>query len=140
MLMKPESEQIYKQRLIKASEKLDKAFTEPDIRFLVDGLLQKNSVDMYITIVFWIYMTVPQDISYLLFNFFHYNFRAKRDARREEKLLLKQLEQKRRGIENESNGIISEMQREMLASVSICCFYCVIWCLMVQVLTCIGIL
>lgn len=59
MLMKPESEQIYKQSLIKASEKLDKAFTEPDIRLLVDGLLQKNSVDMYITIVFWVFMTVP---------------------------------------------------------------------------------
>lgn len=54
-------------------------------------------------------------------------------------MLLKQLEQKRRGIKNESNGIISEMQREMLPSVSICCFYPVIWCLMVQFLTCIGI-
>ncbi|KAI9078374.1 hypothetical protein K1719_039593 [Acacia pycnantha] len=87
MLMKPESEQMYKQSLIKASEKLDKAFTEPDIRLLVDGLLQSNSIDM-----------------------------AKREARREEKWLLKQLERKRRGIENESNGNISEVQREMLPS------------------------
>ncbi|XP_054801963.1 chromatin assembly factor 1 subunit FAS1 [Prosopis cineraria] len=85
MLMKPEGEQISKQSLIKASEKLDKALTEPDIRLLVDGLQQKNSVDM-----------------------------AKREARREEKLLLKQLERNRRGIENENKDTVHGMQREML--------------------------
>lgn len=58
VLKKPESEQGYKQSLLKASEKLGKAYTEPDIRLLVDGLLQKNSVDMYMTTVYFTYLIV----------------------------------------------------------------------------------
>ncbi|KAF7805286.1 chromatin assembly factor 1 subunit FAS1 [Senna tora] len=87
VLKLPESEQSYKDSLLKASEKLGKACTEPDIRLLVTGLSQKNSVDM-----------------------------AKREARREEKLLLKQLERNRREIENENRVIVSEMQKEILST------------------------
>lgn len=49
-LTKLESEPNYNQELVKASKKLSKAYTEADIRLLVEGLLQKNSEDMYITL------------------------------------------------------------------------------------------
>ncbi|XP_061342628.1 chromatin assembly factor 1 subunit FAS1-like [Gastrolobium bilobum] len=45
-LKKPESEQNYCDGLIEASAELDKAYSEEDIRFLMDSLMQKNSVDM----------------------------------------------------------------------------------------------
>ena len=51
-LKKPESEHDYKQGLMKASEKLGIAFPEADIRLLVDGLLQKNSLDLYAAMIF----------------------------------------------------------------------------------------
>ena len=54
-LKKLESEPDYNQGLIKASAKLNKAFPEADIRLLVDGLLQKNSEDMYLDTVFLTY-------------------------------------------------------------------------------------
>lgn len=47
-LKKPESEQNYSNDLIKASAKLGKAYSEAEIRLLENGLLQKNSVDMYV--------------------------------------------------------------------------------------------
>lgn len=49
-LRKIENELNYNQDLKKASTKLSKAYTEADIRVLVEGLLQKNSEDMYITL------------------------------------------------------------------------------------------
>lgn len=52
-LKKSESEQDYKHILLKASEKLGKAYTEPEIRLLVEGLSQKNSVDMYMTTAYF---------------------------------------------------------------------------------------
>lgn len=48
-LKKQESEPNYSQNLIKASKKLSKTSTEADIRVIVEGLLQKNNEDMYVT-------------------------------------------------------------------------------------------
>lgn len=48
-LKKQESELNYSQNLIKASKKLSKTSTEADIRVIVEGLLQKNNEDMYVT-------------------------------------------------------------------------------------------
>jgi len=48
LLKKQESEPNYNQNLIKASKKLSKTSTEADIRVIVEGLLQKNSEDMYV--------------------------------------------------------------------------------------------
>lgn len=50
-LKKQESQPDYNDGLIKASAKVNKAFPEADIRLLVDGLLQKNSEDMYLNTV-----------------------------------------------------------------------------------------
>lgn len=48
-LKKQESGPNYSQNLIKASKKLSKTSTEVDIRMIVEGLLQKNNEDMYVT-------------------------------------------------------------------------------------------
>lgn len=61
-LKKLESEPNYNQGLLKASTKLGKAYTEADIRLLVDGLLQKNSEDMYIIAVFMTFFIAILDI------------------------------------------------------------------------------
>ena len=61
-LKKLESEPNYNQGLLKASTKLGKASTEADIRLLVDGLLQKNSEDMYIIAVFMTFFIAILDI------------------------------------------------------------------------------
>ncbi|XP_025696408.1 chromatin assembly factor 1 subunit FAS1 isoform X1 [Arachis hypogaea] len=79
-----ESERNYNKGILKASTKLGKAITEADIRLLVDGLFQKNSIDM-----------------------------DKKKANLEEKLLVKQLERNRRESEKEKESMTSEMKREM---------------------------
>ncbi|KAL1322486.1 hypothetical protein AAHE18_14G199900 [Arachis hypogaea] len=79
-----ESERNYNQGILKASTKLGKAITEADIRLLVDGLFQKNSIDM-----------------------------DKKKANLEEKLLVKKLEKNRRESEKEKGSTTSEMKREM---------------------------
>lgn len=61
-LEKLESDQNYNHFLIKASAKLGKAYTEADIRLLLDGLLQKNTEHMYITTVFLISYVGYSDI------------------------------------------------------------------------------
>ncbi|KAI4350185.1 hypothetical protein L6164_010691 [Bauhinia variegata] len=81
-LKEPDNEQNFKDGLIKALEKLSKAYAEADIRLLVDGLLQRNNVDM-----------------------------AKKEAKREEKLILKQLERNKREAEKESKSLHSELQK-----------------------------
>ena len=52
---KLESEPDYNQGLIKASTKQYKVFPKVDICLLVDGMLQKNSEDMYLDTVFLTY-------------------------------------------------------------------------------------
>ena len=54
-LKKLESEPDYNQGLIKASTKQYKVFPKVDICLLVDGMLQKNSEDMYLDTVFLTY-------------------------------------------------------------------------------------
>ncbi|KAF3455169.1 hypothetical protein FNV43_RR05617 [Rhamnella rubrinervis] len=71
-LQKSESDEIHKCDLMKASEKLDKAFSESQIRSLVNGLLQKNDANL-----------------------------AEKEAKREEKLLIKQLVKDKREAEKE---------------------------------------
>lgn len=48
-LQKQETDQNYESDLIKSSEKLGKVLTEADIRLLIDGLLQKNGAEMYVS-------------------------------------------------------------------------------------------
>ncbi|KAE9589676.1 putative chromatin assembly factor 1 subunit A [Lupinus albus] len=86
-LKKPESEQNYNNGLLKASAKLGKTYSEAEIRLLVGGILQKNSVDM--TMI---------------------------KAKREEKLLLKQLDRNRREVAKENDNLHNELQRETLLS------------------------
>ncbi|KAK7340397.1 hypothetical protein VNO77_21099 [Canavalia gladiata] len=88
-LKKLETEPEYNHGLIKASAKLNKAFTEAGIRLLVDGLLQKNSEDM-----------------------------DKKKASQEQKLLIKQLEKNRKEAEKEKESIHSELRRETLLNES----------------------
>ncbi|XP_061368570.1 chromatin assembly factor 1 subunit FAS1 [Gastrolobium bilobum] len=88
-LKKLESELNYDRSLIKASAKLSKAFTEADIRLLVDGLLQKNSENM-----------------------------DKKKSNHEERLLIKQLEKNRREAEKEKEGKHNELREETLLNES----------------------
>lgn len=50
-LKRVESEPDYNNGVTKASVKLNKAFPEADIRVLVDGLMLKNTEEMYITTI-----------------------------------------------------------------------------------------
>ncbi|KAK7269055.1 hypothetical protein RIF29_21770 [Crotalaria pallida] len=89
-LKKPESERNYNDGLTKASAKLDKAYNAAEIRLLMDGLLQKNSVDICTPV----------------------------KAKREEKLLLKQLDRNRTEFEKETKSLLNELQKETLRSES----------------------
>lgn len=84
-LEKPESDQNYKYDLIKASEKLAKVLNEADIRLLIESMVQKDGADM-----------------------------AEKDVKREEKILIKQLEKKKREDEKEKKRIERELQKEKL--------------------------
>ncbi|KAJ7973649.1 Chromatin assembly factor 1 subunit FAS1 [Quillaja saponaria] len=82
-LQKLESDLNYKHELINASEKLGKASTEEDIRIIVNLMLEKNISDM-----------------------------AGKNAKREEKLLIKQLERNRRDAEKLKKRMDRELQKE----------------------------
>lgn len=82
-LQKSETDENYKSDLIKSSGKLGKVLREADIRLLVDGMLQKNGADM-----------------------------AEKQVKREEKLIIKQLEKNKREEEKEKKRMDLEFQKE----------------------------
>ncbi|KAJ7978298.1 Chromatin assembly factor 1 subunit FAS1 [Quillaja saponaria] len=84
-LQKSETDQNYKHDLIKASAKLGKASTEEDIRLKVNHLLAKNIANM-----------------------------AGKKSKREEKMLIKQLERNKRESEKEKKKMDHELQKEQL--------------------------
>ncbi|CAI0448453.1 unnamed protein product [Linum tenue] len=83
VLQKSESVEDYKIDLRKASEKLMKTLGETDIRSYMDGMLQKNDAEM-----------------------------ADKDVKREQKLLIRQLEKNKRASEQEKRRIDLEVRRE----------------------------
>ncbi|CAI0401915.1 unnamed protein product, partial [Linum tenue] len=83
VLQKSESIEDYKIVLMKASEKLRKTLGETDIRLYMDGMLQKNGAEM-----------------------------ADKDVKREEKLLIRQLEKNKRASEQEKKRVNLEALRE----------------------------
>ncbi|XP_022718437.1 chromatin assembly factor 1 subunit FAS1 [Durio zibethinus] len=85
MLQKSENGQNYKHDFMKASEKLVKVLSEADIRLLMSSMLQKSGAEM-----------------------------AEKEAKREEKLLIKQLERNKREIEKEKKKVDRELQKEKL--------------------------
>ncbi|KAK9291305.1 hypothetical protein L1049_019250 [Liquidambar formosana] len=86
-LQRSESHQNYKHDLLKASEKLGKVLTEVDIRLFMDSMVQKNGTDI-----------------------------AEKEVKREEKLLVKQLERNKREVEKEKRRMDRELQKEKLQS------------------------
>ncbi|KAG5240057.1 chromatin assembly factor [Salix suchowensis] len=82
-LQKSETDENYKSDLIKSSGKLGKVLREADIRLLVDGMLQKNGAEM-----------------------------AEKEVKREEKLIIKQLERNKREEEKEKKRMDLELQKE----------------------------
>ncbi|KAM1251322.1 hypothetical protein FF1_033821 [Malus domestica] len=86
-LQNPENDQNYIHYLMKASEQLDKALSEEKIRSLIDRLSVKNGADV-----------------------------AKKEAKREEKLLIKQMERDKREAEKEKKRLERERQKEELQS------------------------
>ncbi|KAH7542120.1 hypothetical protein FEM48_Zijuj02G0039700 [Ziziphus jujuba var. spinosa] len=86
-LQKLESDQNFKHDLIKASEKLSKVLCESKIRLLVNGLLQKNGTNL-----------------------------AQKEAKREEKLLIKQLEKDKREAEKEKRKLERVLLKEKCQS------------------------
>ncbi|KAK3007227.1 hypothetical protein RJ639_016169 [Escallonia herrerae] len=86
-LEKSENDQDCKQEQMKASARLGKVLSEADIRLLVESMVQKNNADM-----------------------------AEKDVRREEKLLVKQLERNKQVVEKERKRMDMELQKEKLQS------------------------
>ncbi|XP_062178342.1 chromatin assembly factor 1 subunit FAS1 [Alnus glutinosa] len=82
-LQKSETDKNYEHNLEKALEKLVKVHNEAEIRSYMDKLLQKNGVDM-----------------------------AEKEAKREEKLLIKELERNKREAEKEKKRMERELQKE----------------------------
>ncbi|XP_050207102.1 chromatin assembly factor 1 subunit FAS1 [Mercurialis annua] len=82
-LQKSETDQNCEFDLMKASEKLRKALQEADIRLLVDGMRQKNGAEM-----------------------------GDKEAKREQKLLLKQLKKDKQEAEKEKKRMDLELQKE----------------------------
>ncbi|KAL4339414.1 hypothetical protein GQ457_08G014350 [Hibiscus cannabinus] len=85
LLQKPEDGKSYKHDFMKASEKLAKVLSEVDIRLLMSNMLQKTDAEM-----------------------------AEKEAKRGEKLLMKQLERTKREIEKEKKKVDRELQKEKL--------------------------
>ncbi|XP_017977661.1 PREDICTED: chromatin assembly factor 1 subunit FAS1 isoform X1 [Theobroma cacao] len=85
LLQKWENDQNYKHDFMKASEKLVKVLSEAEIRLLMCNMLQKSGAEM-----------------------------AEKEAKREEKLLIKQFERNRREIEKEKKKVDRELQKEKL--------------------------
>ncbi|KAK6144935.1 hypothetical protein DH2020_021755 [Rehmannia glutinosa] len=75
------------QELLKASEKLSKVLNEADIRLLMDNMTHKSGAEM-----------------------------AEKEAKREEKLLIKQMEKNKREMEKERKKMDRELQKEKLQS------------------------
>ncbi|KAK6144953.1 hypothetical protein DH2020_021773 [Rehmannia glutinosa] len=75
------------QELMKASEKLIKVLNEADIRLLMDNMTHKSGAEM-----------------------------AEKEAKREEKLLIKQMEKNKREMEKERKKMDRELQKEKLQS------------------------
>ncbi|KAK7856771.1 chromatin assembly factor 1 subunit fas1 [Quercus suber] len=84
-LQKSESNKSYKHDLAKAVEKLGKVHKEADIRSYVDKLLQKNGADM-----------------------------AEKEAKREGKMRIKDMERNNRDVEKEKKRMERELQKEKL--------------------------
>ncbi|XP_010528632.1 PREDICTED: chromatin assembly factor 1 subunit FAS1-like isoform X2 [Tarenaya hassleriana] len=82
-LEKAESEKSYRSNLNKAAEKLGKVLSEADIRSFMDNMLQKNNAEM-----------------------------AEKDAKREEKMLIKQMERNKREAEKEKKKMDRQMMKE----------------------------
>ncbi|OMO57564.1 Chromatin assembly factor 1 subunit A [Corchorus capsularis] len=85
LLQKWENNENYKHGLIKASEKLVKILSESDIRSLMHTMSQKSGAEM-----------------------------AEKEAKREEKLLIKKMERNKREIEKEKKKVDRELQKEKL--------------------------
>lgn len=86
-LQKSESGPNFINDLMKASEKLGKVLSEASIRVLVDSMLKKNGAEI-----------------------------VEKDAKREEKILIKQLEKNKREVEKEKKRMDREQQKEKLHS------------------------
>ncbi|GFP90080.1 chromatin assembly factor 1 subunit fas1 [Phtheirospermum japonicum] len=86
-LEKSEDRPSCPQELMKASEKLSKVLSEADIRLLIKNMSQKSGAEM-----------------------------AEKDAKREEKLLIKQMEKNKREMEKERKKMDRELQKEKLQS------------------------
>ncbi|ESR46817.1 Chromatin assembly factor 1 subunit FAS1 [Citrus sinensis] len=86
-LQKSESGPNFINDLMKASEKLGKVLSEASIRVLVDSTLKKNGAEI-----------------------------VEKDAKREEKILIKQLEKNKREVEKEKKRMDREQQKEKLHS------------------------
>ncbi|KAL5582967.1 hypothetical protein UlMin_015409 [Ulmus minor] len=86
-LQKSESDENYKQVLIKASDKLGKARNEAEIRMLLHDLMQKNNANL-----------------------------TEKEAKRGEKLLIKQMEKDKRVAEKEKKKLEREHLKEKLQS------------------------
>ncbi|XP_057962033.1 chromatin assembly factor 1 subunit FAS1 [Malania oleifera] len=86
-LQKLDSRQNSKHDILKASEKLCKVLSEADIRLLVESMIQKNGADI-----------------------------AEKEVKREEKVLIKQLEKNKREAEKEKKRVDRELQKEKLQS------------------------
>ncbi|CAI9302148.1 unnamed protein product [Lactuca saligna] len=84
-LMKPESASNGVQKVLKASERLIKVLSEVEIRSLVEKMEQKNGADV-----------------------------AEKEVKREEKLVVKQLEKNKREVEKEKLRIERELLKEKL--------------------------
>ncbi|KAJ0014074.1 hypothetical protein Pint_19545 [Pistacia integerrima] len=86
-LQKSESDPNVIHDLMKASEKLGKVLRGEDIRILVDNMLKKSDADMVV-----------------------------KDAKREEKLIAKQLERNKREVEKEKKKMDRELHKEKMQS------------------------
>ncbi|KAL2549348.1 Chromatin assembly factor 1 subunit FAS1 [Forsythia ovata] len=86
-LEKSEDHQSCKQDLIKASDKLSKVLTEADVRLLMETMSQKNAAEL-----------------------------SEKEAKREEMLLIKQMEKSKRQTEKERKKMDRELNKEKLQS------------------------
>ncbi|GAB4835414.1 hypothetical protein Ancab_000322 [Ancistrocladus abbreviatus] len=99
-----------KHDLLKALEKLNKVLSEADICLLVQSMVQKNGSDIY---VFPQWLCEVLDIVVFHFKVVYWScFRAEKDAKREEKSLIKQLEENKRKVDKEKKQMDCELQKE----------------------------
>ncbi|XP_022893059.1 chromatin assembly factor 1 subunit FAS1-like isoform X1 [Olea europaea var. sylvestris] len=84
-LEKSEVHQSYREDLIRASDKLSKVLTEADVRLLMETMSQKNAAEV-----------------------------SEKEAKREEKLLIKQMEKSKRQMEKERKRMDRELNKEKL--------------------------